>query len=489
MSITFNTIPLTLRTPGIFTEVDASKAVQGLLLTPHNVLLAGQKLAAGSATANQVYQVRSPDEAKALFGSTSQLAQMVAAYKALDSLSPVFCVGLADNGSGVAATGSITWTGTATEAGSIPLYIGGRRVVVAVPNGTTATQLETAALAALALEPNLPVTVAANASTGLDFTAVNAGVNGNQIFLGVCLLPGERVPAGLTVTVNAMASGATEPSHAAVITAMGEDQYHTVAIGSVDATEIARYVTELESRWGLRQIEGHAFAAKYETQGNLTTFGNSFNSANLTVVGAEKSAALPLPWELAAQAAAASALQCQVDPSRAYTGVSFSGFTAAPRGSRFTRAERDTLLSDGISTVVAGSDGRLRIERLITTYQTNALSLPDTSLMDLYTVRTLAALRETLRNRIGVKFANFKLANDGGEISGQQMVTPKIMRGEILTWFKDCQALGWVENFEQFKRELIVERDGNDPNRVNAILPPDLINAFLVGAFQLQFRR
>lgn len=490
MSFTFNVIPLTLRTPGVYTEVDASRAVQGILLSPHNVLLTGQKQSTGSATAGQIYSIRSADEAKALFGSKSQLAQKCAAYKKYDSLSPLFAAALADDAGGVAATGSITWTGTAaTEAGSIQFYVSGRRISVAVTSGMTVASLETAALAAFALEPDLPVTVAANASTGLDFTAVNKGTNGNQIFLGVCLLPGERVPAGITVTVTPMASGATDPSHATLVTAMGEDQYHTVSIGSVDATEIARYVTEFESRWGLRQIEGHLFAAKYETQANLTTFGNTFNSANLTVVGAEKSALLPAPWELAAQTAAVSAVQAQVDPSRAFTGVSYSGFSAAPRGSRFTRAERDTLLSDGISTVHAGSDGRLRVERLITTYQTNALSLPDTSLMDLYTVRTLAALRESLRNRISTKFANFKLVDDGSEISGQPMVSPSIMKGEILTWFLDCQQLGWVENFEQFKDELAVERDENDPNRVNAILPPDIVNAFLVGAFQLQFRR
>lgn len=489
--IAFNTIPLTLRVPGSYVEFDASRATQGVGELPHVSLLVGQMTSAGTATSGSLYQPRSPDDARALFGNKSMLAQMFAAYRGLDSLTEVWCIPLADNASGVPATGSITWTGPATEAGNVFLYIGGRRVSVAVTNGMTAAQLETAALAALALEFDLPVTVAANSGTGVDFTAVNDGVSGNQIFLGVNLQPGERSPAGITFTVTPMASGATESSHVAAITAMGEDQYHTIAVGTADATEVGRYVTELESRAGaLRQIEGVAFVCKYDTQPNLTTLGNSFNSAYLVLAGAEKSAVQPCPWETAAKVAARAALQAQTHPARPYTGHALNA-SATPRGSRFTQSEKETLLSDGVATLMATSDGRLAIQRLVTTYQTNALAIPDTALQDLTTVRLLSALRYSLRVRIGTKFANFLLADNGSEVTGQPIATPNIIKGEILNLFQDWAGAGWVEGgtFEQFKAELLVERNGSDPNRVDAILPPDLMNSFLVGAFSLQFRR
>lgn len=491
MGLSFNEIPLDVRTPGIFTEFDASRAMRGVAIQPHDTLLIAQKTSSGSATSGQVYQVRSKDEAIALFGAKSQLAQMVAAYKLIDSLTPVFCIGLADNASGVPAAGSITVAGTAsTEAGNTPLYIGGRRVNVVVPSGMTPAQWETAAVAALALEADLPVSVAASSGTGVDFTAINDGTPGNQIFLGVCLGEGERVPAGFTFTVTAMASGATDSDYSAAVTSMGEDQYHTVATSAQDTTNLGLLNTELISRFGaMRSIEGMLFASKYDTQANLTTYGNSFNSQCMVVAGAEKNGMLPLPWEVAAMVAAVSAKQAQVDPARAMVGASLGGKFAAPRGSRFTRSERNTLLTDGISTVRASSDGRLVIERLITTYQTNALSLVDTAYLDVYLVRTLFAMRYSLRARVAAKFANFKLADDGNEISGQPVLTPSILRSELLALFLDWRDLGWVENFEQFKAELLVERDAGDPNRVNAILPPDIINAFMVGAFQVQFRR
>lgn len=490
MSISFQNVPLLVLTPGVFAEFDPSHATKGVQAQPHEVLLVGQQQSSGSATAGAVSVPRSPDEAALMFGSKSQLYQMFKAYRSRDSLSPVNCIGLSDDSGGAQATGSITWTGTATEGGQQTFYVGGRRVAVAVASGDTAATLETNALAAFALQPDMPVTVAGDAGTGLDFTAIHKGVNGNQIFLGTALLPGERNVAGFTFSVTAMSAGATEPSHATAITAMGDDQYNTIAVGTADSTEVARYVTELESRFGpMRSIDGYAFVCKYDTRANLTSLGNAKNSQTLVIVGAEKSALLPLPWETAALVAADSAVQAQVDPSRACTGHVLPGAYAAAKGTRFTRAERDTLLSDGVATLKATSDGRLAIERLVTTYQTNALTLPDVAYQDLTTVRTLSAMRYSMRARISSKFANFKLADDGNEVSGQPIVTPNIMKGELLALFLDWRDLGWVENFEQFKRELLVERDPGDPNRINAILPPDLINNLLVTAASIQFRR
>lgn len=490
MTIGFVQIPLTVLTPGVYAEFDSSLATKGAQIQPHEVLLVGNMTSSGSATAASVTQPRSVDEAGILFGTKSRLYQMFKAYRKKDSLTPVSCIPLADNGSGVAATGSITWTGTATETGVQSFYVGGRRVPVTVPSGTNAASLETLALAEFALYPDMPVTVAANASTGLDFTAANDGASGNEIFLGVSLMPGERNVAGLTFTVNAMASGATESDHSAAITAMGEDQYHTVVLDLTDSTEVTRYVTELESRANaMRQIEGVAFVCKYDTAANLTTYGNGKNSFTLVAVGAEKSALLPLPWETAALVAADSALQTQIDPATNCGGHILPGAAAPAKGTRYTRAQRNTLLSDGISTLAYLPDGRVAIERLVTTYQTNALALPDTAYQDLHpTVRTLFAIRYALRARLGVKFQGFKLADDGNEISGQKIATPKIIKSELLALFGDLRDLGWVESPEQFQDELLVERDV-DPNRINLIFPPDIINNLLVTAASIQFRR
>lgn len=490
MSVAFNQIPLTIYTPGVFVEFDASRAVKGAAIAPHDTLIIGQKLSTGSMTADTVYACDSADEARLLAGEGSQLAIMVAAYKAVDPLTQVYVIGIADNGTTKAA-GNIVWTGTATETGEFAFYVSGKRISVAVTNGDSAATIETNAVSAFALVRDLPVTVAADAAAGLDFTARNAGTAGNGIIIGHSQLPGERAPAGITPVVTAMASGATDPVYSGAVTAMADDQYHTAVSGLALATPLGLLVTQMEDRWGpMRAIEGQVFAAKGDTRANLTTLGNSFNSLSASIIGVEVSALLPQPCEVAAGVAALSARQAQTDPARALTGLVLPGMTAAKRGSRFTRAERDILLSDGISTVVASPDGRLHVERVVTTYQTNAQSFPDTSLQDLTTVRTLAALRYSARTRIGTKFARFKLADDGTPIPpGQPICTPSTIRAELIALFIDWMGLGWVEGLEQFKTELLVERDATDPNRCNCIMPPDLINNFLVFAAQIAFKR
>jgi phage tail sheath gpL-like len=47
---------------------------------------------------------------------------------------------------------------------------------------------------------------------------------------------------------------------------------------------------------------------------------------------------------------------------------------------------------------------------------------------------------------------------------------------------------GLAENTQQFKAHLLVERDQNNPNRVNVLYPPDLINQLRVFAVLAQFR-
>lgn len=495
MPISFTQIPLVVNTPGLFAEFDSSRAARGLAPIPHVSLLVGQMLSSGTAVAGVPVLVESKETALALFGKKSILAQMVAAYKAVDSLTELWAIPLSDDGAGAAAAGSITVAGTATEAGELALYIGGRRVAVAVTVGMTAAQFETAAVAALtsASVTDLPaVCTADGVGTGVIVTANHKGTAGNGIVLGVALTPGERVPAGLTFTPSAMTAGATDPNFDVAVTGMADDQYHTIASGLSASTQVAKLVTELESRWGaMRAIEGQLFVARADTQGNLTTAGNGYNSPTLSLVGYEVSALTSLPWEVAARAAAVDAVQTKADPALPRTGLALGGY-AAHRGARFTRAQRDILLTDGVSTVLAASDGRLNLERLITTYQTNGLGVPDQAYLDIMSVRTLAALRYTLRATIGTKFARVKLMDEPGQ--GQKIpdntITPSIVRAEILAWYRACmEERGWVENFDTFAAQLIVERDASDPNRLNMFVPADLMNSFLVGAIKIAFTR
>jgi len=81
------------------------------------------------------------------------------------------------------------------------------------------------------------------------------------------------------------------------------------------------------------------------------------------------------------------------------------------------------------------------------------------------------------------------LADDGTQYApGQAVVTPRVIRGELLSLFRELEQAGLVENFDQFKADLLVVRSNQDRSRVNAVIPPDIINQFRVFAAAVQFR-
>lgn len=485
MSISFNSIPLDIRTPGHYVEFDGSRAVQGLAALPHIALIVAPRLTTGTVAAATPFRINSASAGEAAFGRGSIGSFMAKAFKLNNSYTELWGIGVADHASGVAATGTAAFTGSSTAAGVLYFYIAGVRIPVAIASGLTATQQGDALVAALA-DYELPVT-AANVTGTVTFTARNDGTTGNKIDLRVNYNEGEALPAGTACVITAMASGATDGSVSGAITALGDVQYHTIISAWDDDTNLDLFESELLTRWGpMEQREGHLFAATKGSQGTMSTAGNARNSYLSSVMGSGLS---PTPtYIFAAATGALDAGQCGIDPARPRQTLMLRGCYPPAPSSRLTRTERNTLLTDGISTYVVDGGGNCLIERLITTYQTNASSIADTTYLDITTPRTLAALRYTQRARIAAKFPRHKLADDGTLFpSGQAIVTPSIIKSELIALFIQWIDQGWVENLEQFMEELIVERSSTDPNRVDILLPPDLINSFMVSATNVQF--
>jgi len=58
----------------------------------------------------------------------------------------------------------------------------------------------------------------------------------------------------------------------------------------------------------------------------------------------------------------------------------------------------------------------------------------------------------------------------------------------LLAAYDELQRTGIVEDVESFDQLLIVERDPNDPNRVNVMASPDLVNQLRILAMLVAFR-
>lgn len=592
------TIP-NLRAPFVAVEFNNTRATQGAAPLPYTALIIGQKTGQGTATANTRYRVTNADQVSTLAGRGSQLHRMAMKWFANNTSTETWIGVLDDNLAGVFASGTLTFTGPATETGTLSLYAGGNLVSVGVSSGDSASTIAANAATALGIHASGTVTFASaavgdditvgattfvatsgavtpgaatysidtsNAAAAASFAAqVNAhavastvvwassssavatlraiaggtvgntvvltsvdgattavtgtgtltgggtdtdlpvyasvsgavvtvrarnrGPQGNNIDLRFNYADGEATPAGVACSISGMASGATAPTLTSLIASLGDAWFQVIAHPYTDSTSLTALEAEMASRFGpLRMIDGMLFTGAAGSVSTLATLGNTRNSKSSSILAQPGANPLTPPVEFAAAVAAVVAFEAAEDPALPFQTLPVAGVLPPAETDLFTLQERDSLLYDGIATTRGADGGGVVLERLITTYKTNGANAPDVSYLDVTTMLTLLYLRYSARAKILTDFPRHKLMDDGQRVGvGQRIVTPQLAKASMVAWFRQMQERGLVENLEQFKTDLVVERDANDRNRLNFILPPDLANQFMVGAVDLQF--
>lgn len=490
MPVNFNRIPDNLRVPLFWAEFDPSQA--GYLAQPQPACLLGHKVATAPAPELTPLLVTGDDQAIALFGAGSMLADMVNAYRANDPTGELWCIAVATTGT--AASHTVTIAGTPTASGTVAVYVGDRRYPLDVTATSTPDTIGEALETAIGADPLAAVT-AVNAVGVVTLTAQAPGELGNSLEIGINLRgvnAGEWTPPGLTVTVAVGSAGSGAPDIAPALAVLADAEYDFVGVpwsDSVSLDAVRDAFSDATGRWAWdKQLYGHAFSARTGTVQQLHDFGVTRNDPHCSVLGYPPDSPSP-PWRVCAALTAEAAVGLREDPARPLQTLPLIGIAMAPRGKRFTVADRQSLLYAGVATCSIGFDGVVRIERAVTTYQRNAYGQADPSWLDVQTPATLQYLVRTLRNAILTKFPRHKLANDGTRFgAGQAIVTPKILKAELVAQYSGLEDLGMVENMDAFKTFLIVERDAVDPNRVNVLLPPDLVNQLRIFAALVQFR-
>lgn len=496
MSINFKNIPSNIRVPLFYAEVDPSRANSGQL--NQRALIIGQMQSSGTATAGVPVISQGPIADQAAFGSNSMLAQMIKQYRANDNFGELWILPLADDGAGVQASGSIAFTGPATAAGTLSLYIGGIRVQQAVTSGMTAAQLATALVATItaATDLQLTVTAAVNGSitSQVDVTAIHKGATGNDIDLRVNYLGaagGEALPPGIGVTITAMASGTTNPVLTTPLANLSDAPFDFIVFPYTDSTSLdamKNFMGDTAGRWAWnRKVYGHAFSAYRGSYASLASFGVGRNDQHMSIMGYYDSPTPPWLW--AAAYAAQAAISVRADAGLPLHTLPLIGVLAPPIASRFKIDERNTLLFDGISTFSVQQDGTCLIEGAITTYQVNAYGQPDNSYLVLVRLYTLMYCLRFMETRITTKFARVKLAADGTRFGpGSNTVTPAIIKAELIAAYLELEDLGLVQEHDRFIAGLIVQKSSTDPNRVDVLWDGVLINQLDIFALLAQFR-
>lgn len=488
MAITFLSVPVGVKVPDAYVEFDTSKAQQGPSIQNHSILVFGQRLSTGTKPAGQRDIITSVAQARQFYGAGSNLFHMLKALiNENGGLNSVEAIALDDDGGAVAATGKLEITVAPTEAGALNVYIGGRRYTVAVASDDTEAEIITALIAVIQADNDRYVNAVVDGGNAdaVDFTARNLGEVGN-IDLRLNYFTGQELPTTLAVTLTPMAGGLTNPDVSVVISVSGEKQYNEWVCPYSDTGNLLLLTTELDDRFGpIRQNDGHLFYARAESFSAHSTFLDGRNNGQETVLNA----AGPTPvFEWAANAAALVAASAQSDPALPFEGLGMTQVLAPSDTELFDFGERDLLLKGGSSTYTVDGGGVVRLERMRTTRVENEFGSLDEALADLNPKLTLSYIRFDFRTFWRAKFQRYKLADDGSKFgAGQRIITPKTGRAEAVARARLWEQLGLVENIDQFKRDLIVERSATDVNRLDLLLPPDLVNQLRITGVQIGF--
>lgn len=462
-NISFDKIPASIRKPGKYFEFNTRLAVRTLPSNLQRVVVIGQRLAAGTVPALTPVDVFDDIQAADQFGRGSIAHLMAKEAIIANPYVQLTVIAVDDDVAGVAATGTVTIAGAVTGLGVATVYITGTRIDVAVASDATPAQVATALTIAINQESDLPVS-ATDALGVITLTARNKGQDGNGIAVSAM-----TTAPGLTATVTAMAGGAVDPDLAPAFAAIFAADYNLVALPFTTTESLTALRNHLEAVGSpMEQRDALGYAG---WPGSL--------SAGSTLTDAVNSGLISVAWHngsvrTAGQIAAgyAAVVASEEDPARPLNTLEIKGLDVTAVPDRPGRVEQENALNNGLTPLEVGPGNRVQIVRAITTYTKDAQGVDDISLLDLTTMRTLHYARKAMRERITLRFPREKLSNR----------TAKKVRSELLDVLYKMEELEIVEEVEANAPGVVVERDLQDPNRLDAKVPCDVVNGLHVFA-------
>lgn len=462
-NISFDAIPASIRKPGKYFEFNTKLAVRTLPGNLQRTVIIAQKTSAGLLPANTIADVFSDVQAATFGGAGSMLHLMVRAALTANPYLALSVVALDDAGAGVAQTWTATAAGTATSAGVATLFIANQLLQVAVSVGDTAAVIAAALKAQADKQPDLPVAVTV-AGAVLTLTAKHKGLAAGQIPVGT-----QITATGVTLVSANGATGATDPSLTAAFSALFSAGFNV-------------YISPYNTTTPLQALRDHldAVSGPLEQRGAFGTTGFTGTLSAATTVmstvnpqrisGALAPSILSTPWEVAAGYGAVAAFE--EDPAKPLNTLAINGLAPIPLSARLGRTEIENALYNGVTPLEVGPGERVQIVRAITGYILDPQGIPDISLLDLTTIRTLDYVRKAVRERISLRFPRDKLSSR----------TPAKVVDETMDVLYKLEELEIIEEVDANKAGVIAERDLQDPNRLDLKIPVDVVNGLHVVA-------
>jgi len=485
MPIPMRQIPANLLVPGQYQEIDNSLAgAQGDI---KKALMIGYKLSSAEAESGKPVNVLEGFKAHQLFGCGSPAAIMAETFLALNKVEELYVLPIPEPEAGTAWKKRFAVSASNAEPGAVNIKINGQAFEAAVTAGADAQAVAAAIVARINSELTLPVTAEVDAANITVMCNVK-GIVGNSNTVSI-----ESTAPGVTVEGGAITAGTGVTNIKPYLTGLGETRYNFFASDFSDSGSIKYSSDELESRFeAMRQIGGRMYIALTGKLGSKTEAGSMLykaedvNSPHIVLLPRSENPDLPCAW-----AAAWCAVACRIladDPAANTYDTKVAGLIG---GQDFSFWERQKLLEAGIATYRLDSTGNVLIERLVTSYTENTDGGRDTSYLDVQVPETVDAVRTYINAEAKKRFKTWKLASTEENFgSGAKVMTCGVFRSFLCELYSEVfiKAKQWCQDFENYKKSILVEVKKDSKTRLEYSHQPNLIGQFYIAAGLLQFK-
>ena len=446
--------PTDKRRPGSGAEFDFTSGSQGLVPATRAILCIG---IAKGGTVSQLTptQVFTDKDAEDYFGAGLEVSLMLRKAletgRWLDAVPQVWGMGIDENAAGVAATGTFAITGPATASGDVVFRIAGRTMRTAVASGDTAATVGAAMIVSIGrLAGLLPVTAAGAATVTL--TARSKGTWGNDVAMEVV-----SKPAGISIVVTAMASGAGVVSIVSALDAALTRDYFAVAIGNHVTTDITDWAAHATTAWAtMTKRFRYLFLGERGSLATAQTLSAAANSEK--VVGGTYPSSPSPSCEIAAALACLS--QVHEQPNYNRNGITLPLYPPA-LASVLTDSQIESALASGLTPLTVDSTGQYAmVERLVTT-RTTVSSAAFEGLLDFGNSWAVAKFAKEIDPLITRAIAG---KNVDDNLLGD-------VRAIVRRSLRQRGADGWFTDVENLLAQLKVEQDPNVATRVLVEIP------------------
>ena len=429
------------------------------------LLICGLKSSAGAIVEDsEVVDIKLASDADYYFGPGSEGARMC--YAAL-SIRGIKIKGAAPAiSSATAASATITIGGSWTTSGTWRYRLAGLPLEQGILSTDGPQQVAQAIVAYINARKYFPVTAAAAAGVSpawiVTLTAKSTGARGNDLMIWQ---DSTELPSGATSTIaggsavgngaKRFTSGAGTEDITTLLGVLAEDRYYRIAAAQRDATNLARWVVQLDTKAGplVNKTEHAIFAGSGTLSATTSLAQTTLNEQRAQFVWMQDSETQPC--ELAALHAAQRLQMEQVNPNQSYDNKALKGdqdgFRIAPQTDKATNPVRSVLVAalDAGITPVKTIGNTAFIVRAVTTRSRTELNAVDDGTVDVADSAVPGAVRDEVAAFWSLDFSvkNKHVRDDpsGDEPDPPEGIAfPRLWKASVTALLKRLEAAKWL---------------------------------------------